>query len=161
MLSVQQLQRISKIFVYAEEVRKKHKIDGEEFTVGYLVGDSEKFPNWIKENLISKIKKGTEKGYIITTCPINDCGGEINLTYDEDLIQIRHKCKTCSKEYKLFISDEEIYRFLPTFIVSTVDKHSAFSGQRKYRNIIGGRLAECEEGHGYLPLGDRCEAGKK
>lgn len=161
MLSIQQLQRIAKIFMNAEEVRKERKIPGDTFSVGYLVGHSKNFPNWLNNETVSLIRNEKARGRIINRCPINECSGEIKLLFDEEKLQIRHKCEKCDREYKLFFVDEEIYRFLPTFIVSTVDKHSAFSGQRKYRNIVGGGLSLCNKGHGYLPHGDKCDAGKK
>ena len=44
MLSIQQLQRISKIFIWAEEIRLNNKLGGDPFSIGYFVGNSEEFP---------------------------------------------------------------------------------------------------------------------
>ena len=44
MLSIQQLQRIAKVIVIAEEVRKSENIKGYPFSVGYYVGVSDEFP---------------------------------------------------------------------------------------------------------------------
>jgi len=161
MLSVQQLFRISKIFIYAEIIRQKHSIPGDEFSVGYFVGESTKFPNHLLTRNVSAVQKGKVKGVVIRECPKHECNGQIVQKYDEKRMRILHHCESCRADYPLYFSDEEIFRFIPTFIVSTVDKHASFAGQRRYRNLIGGKIARCAVGHGFIPLGDRCEAGKK
>lgn len=160
MLSVDQLQRISNIFIHAENIRKEniHKDGDDEFSVAYFVGQSEDFPRYTIE-VIDTIKQNEKKGLktpgrIINSCPL--CKGDVFLKYD-GTNKIIHYCENCKKEYLLFITDEEIYRYLPTFIVSTVDKLAGLSSQRRFRNIIGGKLSKCTKGHGYIPRGDFCE----
>jgi len=160
MLSVDQLQRISNIFIHAENIRKEriHKEGDDEFSVAYFVGQSDDFPRHTIE-VIDTIKQNEKKGLktpgrIINSCPL--CKGDIFLKYDISN-KIIHYCENCRKEYLLFITDEEIYRYLPTFIVSTVDKLAGLSSQRRFRNIMGGKLSKCSKGHGYMPRGDFCE----
>lgn len=160
MLSVDQLQRISNIFIHAEKIRKEniHKEGDEEFSVAYFVGQSDDFPRHTKD-VIDVIKQNEKKGIktpgrIINSCPL--CKGDIFLKYDENN-KIIHYCENCRNEYLLFITDEEIYRYLPTFIVSTVDKLAGLSSQRRFKNIMGGKLSKCTKGHGFIPRGDFCE----
>ena len=159
MLSVQQLRRISNLFIWAEEIRKEEKIDGDPFTVAYYVGSSDEFPRHTK-TIIDEIQRERKNkkevpGRIIKNCPF--CNGNVILDFKVNERYVIHKCKECSKEFSLFFTDEEIYRFLPTFIVSTVDKLAGISSNRRFKNILGGRIDLCPNGHGYIPHGDTCE----
>lgn len=158
MLSVQQLQRIANLFIFAEEIRLKENIKGEPFSIAYFVGSQEEeFPSY-NFNIIKKIKKvqskdSNIKGKIIDTCPI--CGGEVVLDVDEPKQLVIHKCVSCGKIFRLYFSDDEIYRMLPTFIVATVDKFAGIAKNRRFKNLFGGKLSECEE-HGFIPRNDKC-----
>ncbi|MCA9496012.1 MAG: hypothetical protein KC589_03640, partial [Nanoarchaeota archaeon] len=156
MLSIQQLQRIANLFIFAEEIRKNQNIIGDPFALGYFVGNSDEFPksNYI---LVKKIKDGKEfKGKIINSCPL--CKKEVILKYKEKDETILHYCKNCDKEYYFYFSDEEIYRKLPSFIISTVDKFGSIGFNRRFRSLIGGKLEMCPKGHGYISSGDCCNA---
>lgn len=162
MLSIQQLQRIADLFIHAEEIRKDEKIEGEPFSIAYFVGnDSNEFPGdttKLIQNLKKNKLKGKEsKGKIIDKCPICDNKhNDVILDYNKDEEYIIHKCKACNREYKLFFTDEEIYRYLPTFIVSTVDKWAGIASNRRMKNIFGGKLSKCPI-HGFVPLNDKCD----
>ncbi len=161
MLSIQQLQRIADLFIHAEEIRKEENIDGEPFSVAYFVGNNKEFPRNTTE-IIQKLKKdkanGKENiGKIIDKCPVCDAEGNVViLDYKEDEEYIFHKCKACDREYKLFFTDEEIYRYIPTFIVSTVDKWAGIASNRRVKNIFGAKISECPK-HGFVPFNDKCE----
>lgn len=161
MLSIQQLQRIAKILCLAEEVRKKHEIEGEPFSVGYYVGVSDEFPRHTYEK-IQKIKKKKLKGksipgILLDYCPV--CGKEIVLDIDEKKHSIHHKCsnKDCNKTFNLYFTNSEVYRFLPSMIISTVDKLASVALNRRFKNLIGGKLSLCPKGHGFTPINDTCE----
>lgn len=159
MLSIQQLQRIANVFIHAEEVRKQHKIGGEAFSIAYYVGSqSNEFPSHnfriIKEIVNKKQKNEVIKGKIIEKCPL--CGGDVHLDIDSDQNLVIHKCGGCNKIFRLYYSDDEIYRTLPTFIVSTVDKLSAIATNRRFKNLLGGKLDLCKKGHGFIPHNDKC-----
>ena len=159
MLSIQQLQRIGRLFSWAEEIRRKEGIVGEPFSVAYFVGSTEEFPRYTKPIIdqLNKFKKKNEEktGKIIEVCPI--CDGKIVLDYKDEERYIIHKCKKCKREFRLFYTDEEIYRFIPTLIVSTVDKLAAVASNRRFKNILGGKISKCPDGHGFIPPNDRCE----
>ena len=159
MLSIQQLQRIANVFIHAEEVRKKNNIGGEPFTIAYYVGSQgNEFPSHnfrIINEILRKREKGEFiKGKIIEKCPL--CGGDVFLDIDENQRLVVHKCHNCKKIFRLYYSDDEIYRTLPTFIISTVDKLSAVSGNRRFKNILGGKVDVCKRGHGFIPHNDKC-----
>src|SRR2546426_6090876 len=159
MLSVQQLQRIAKIVVWAEEVRKKHGLPGAPLSVGYFVGSSDEFPRRCTELKESIEKNGPLPGKIIQECPI--CSGPVKVAYDGSRESTIHRCLSCERVFHLYFSDEEIYRWLPSFVVCTVDKLAGVATNRRFRSLFGGNLSECPNGHGYMPSGDRCETTVK
>jgi len=158
MLSVQQLQRIAQLFIWAEDIRKNEALSGEPFSVAYFVGATEEYPRHTK-NLILKLEKDKrdgkeENGKIVDICPI--CGDKVILDYKPEKYII-HTCKGCKREFRLFYTTEEIFRFLPTLIVSTVDKFAGIALNRRFKNIFGGKLDECLNGHGFIPRNDTCD----
>ena len=159
MLSIQQLQRIANVFIHAEEVRKQNKIGGEPFSIAYFVGSQgNEFPSHnfriINQILAKREKNEFIKGKIIEKCPL--CGGEVVLDIDESQNLVIHRCASCNKIFRLYYSDDEIYRTLPTFVVSTVDKLAAVASNRRFKNLLGGKLDLCKRGHGFIPHNDKC-----
>lgn len=158
MLSIQQLQRISNLFIWAEKIRSEENIEGYPFTVSYFVGNSDDFPANPCE-LSQKIRKANAKGIdvpgkIIDVCPL--CGGDVVLEVVENEEYIIHRCKNCNGIYRLFFTDQETYRYLPTFIVATDDKFAGVGLNRRAKNLFGGKLDKCPE-HGFIPRNDRCD----
>ena len=159
MLSIQQLQRIANVFIHAEEVRKHNDIGGQPFSIAYFVGSQgNEFPPYnfkiINQILAKREKNEFIKGKIIEKCPL--CGGDVFLDIDETQNLIIHKCHGCNKIFRLYYSDDEIYRTLPTFIISTVDKLAAIATNRRFKNLLGGKLDVCRRGHGFIPHKDKC-----
>jgi len=159
MLSIQQLQRIAKIIVLAEEVRKNNKIKGKPFSVGYYVGVSDDFPRQTLDK-IQEIKncKSPLPGVLLDKCPICECN--IILEIDKNKHSVIHACSNpkCSKKYYLYFTNSEVYRFLPSLIVSTVDKLASVALNRRFKNLLGGKLSICPKGHGFSPINDACDA---
>jgi hypothetical protein len=170
LLSIQQLQRIADIFAQAERLRRSHSIIGkedyDEFSTGYFVGgdntpnrvyaDNSKFGKE-NEDHITPIINGEdekEKYKIISTCPF--CGkNEVELEGDLKKLRIYHVCKNpnCSENIlPIYISDFEIYRYLPTFIIGTLDKTATIGLQRFYKHIFGQVTHRCPD-HGFLSGG--------
>ena len=159
MLSIQQLQRIANVFIHAEEVRKQHDIDGQPFSIAYFVGSQgNEFPSHnfriINQIIAKKEKNEFIKGKIIEKCPL--CGEDVFLDIDESQNLVIHKCSGCNEVFRLYYSDDEIYRTLPTFVVSTVDKLAAIASNRRFKNLLGGKLDLCKKGHGFIPHNDKC-----
>lgn len=160
MLSIQQLQRIVGIIAHAERIRKREKIGKIPFSLGYFVGISEDFPRENK-TIIDKIndkKKLGENlnGKIIEECPF--CNSKVILHYDEIIGRIIHKCtnKDCAEVFYIYFTQEDVYRQIPSFIISTVDKLSVIGWNRRAKTLFGARFTKCPEGHGYIPIGDKC-----
>ncbi|QUH22370.1 hypothetical protein HYG87_00610 [Methanobacterium alkalithermotolerans] len=160
MLSIQQLQRIANLFMWAEEIRKEEELGGEPFSIAYFVGQSKEFPRFnndiIKKILKAKTKNKKIDGRIIDSCPI--CQGNVFLEVDPQKQIILHQCDECNRNFRLFFTDDEIYRFIPTFIVCTVDKLAGIALNRRFKNLFGGKIDECPNGHGFMPRNDSCES---
>ena len=169
MLSIQQLERLASIVIYAEDVRKQHEelFKGTEFSLGYYVGNSEDFPD-----LYSKVKgelyldskfqhlKKDVPSNIISDCPLCEYShrGKIYLVDDAEHKRVLHQCNN-NKNHTFFIyySDREVFRYRPTVIVSTVDKWASLAFQKRLRSLLGGKGSYCPDGHGFIPSGTECE----
>jgi len=162
MVAIQQFQRIIKLFAWAEEKRVENDIIGSPFTIGYFVGNSEEFPRH-NQQIVAKINSTSNPlpGKFIEDCPICHQNNSVKLGVDYKQNSIIHKCNSCQRIFRFYYCDDEIYRLIPTFIISTVDKLAGVATNRRFRNIFGGSLNVCSNGHGYIPRGDTCEAAKK
>lgn len=170
MLSIQQLERLSGILIHADNIRKKNEqlFPGENFSLGYYVGNSDEFPDLykkIKDTLYSKkiLKVPAPESVIISRCPLctSQPAGTVRLIDDEKHARILHKCDKCGQEFHIYISDREVFRWRPTVIVSTVDKWASLSQQRRARSLLGGSGSYCPDGHGFIPSGEICEDKQK
>jgi hypothetical protein len=167
MLSIQQLERVSSIVIYAENVRsEKNKLfDSSEFSIGYYVGNNEDFPNSysdLRRKLYSKnnIKLiPAPESSIISKCPLCEKSnrGTVRLVEDKEHQRILHICDKCQSKFHIYLTDKEIYRWRPTVIVSTVDKWASLSFQRLGKNLLGANGSMCSEHHGFIPSEETCE----
>lgn len=161
LLSLQQLQRIADVFAQAELIRRRECPDTDEFSLGYFVG-SGNTPNQLMEtdddgNLTDNIglvkeedSRYAEKWKIITTCPF--CGEDsVELDGDYDRMRLLHRCTNddCDEnELPIHVTDREVYRYAPTFVVSTIDKIAVVGMQRRFRTLFGRFKKRCEK-HGF------------
>ena len=171
LLTLQQTQRMADIIGTAELVRSEHAdlrlnrkgITG--FAVGYFVG-KEGTPNELVDASKSRNPKSVEqrdwsyaqdKEYRqrwkrVVTCP--SCRtNTVQVDLDEEAVRIRHRCteKNCAFPAGLlpiYVIDNEIYRYLPSVIVGTIDKLAGLGNQRKFSLIFGQVTGYCME-HGY------------
>ncbi|WP_084385889.1 helicase-related protein [Methanoculleus horonobensis] len=171
MLSIQQLERLSSLIIHADAVRAQHSqvFPGEVFSLGYYVGNqSDDFPKTYKE-VKKKLYSGKSlltpapESLIVSKCPL--CAAELNskvrLIDDPARSRVIHKCDQCNKEFYIYFSDYEIFRWRPTVIVSTVDKWASLAQQRRVRALLGGRGSLCSEGHGFIISGNNCQTNSK
>ena len=177
MLSVQQLFRMLRVLVIAEDLRVERSIgatDDDPFALGYLVGsggtpNSLKWPRgwwkgWEAESRLTA--KGTfsedhEDHRLVTECPYPDCGQkEVNLVLDTKAVLLMHKCAACDRVLPLFMTDEEVYRYLPSVLISTVDKLTGYTWFPEFTAFSRGPRFRCPE-HGYfsVPTQGTCTVG--
>ncbi|MDG3412082.1 helicase-related protein [Vibrio parahaemolyticus] len=159
MLSLQQTQRFADAIASAEIVRHQEKIKGAPFSMGFLVGMAAT-PNKIKEDANSgepdpDDPNMPDRYQVLEYCPFCKCNN-IQMVFNRKLWKLEHKClnQSCfstGKALPVYVVDEEIYRFLPTIIVGTLDKAASISLQAAMRGLVGAPRAICsKEGHGYV-----------
>lgn len=168
LLSLQQLQRIANVLCMAEEVRREHaEMGGEQFSIGYFVGDRNT-PNDIFEDdgdtnnvaLAADSEDHRQQWLTVPKCPY--CREDsVEVTGDLDRLRIVHQCTNgeCREvqrqdgetaELPIYITDNEIYRYTPTFVVSTIDKIAVVGMNRRARSLLGQLKHRCPD-HGFTP----------
>ncbi|MBO3084099.1 helicase-related protein [Cellulomonas fengjieae] len=175
MLSVQQLFRMLRVLVIAEDLRRENNIGragADPFSLGYLVGgggtpNSLKYPKaWWRgwEAEVRAVANGTftedhAKDRLVTRCPYCSAAS-IDLVLDVDAVRLIHQCTTCGRSLPLHMTDVEVYRHLPTVVISTVDKLSGYTWFPEYTAFSRGARFRCPK-HGYFsfPTGGACLAG--
>jgi len=169
LLSVQQVQRVVNILATAEIIRKAKGIAGSTFSLGYYVGDGNT-PNKIDKDLQRTLLELSldeidVKYRLIDVCPF--CGKEaVHVVYDADANSLKHICSNLECASKgvipLYMVDNDIYRYLPSVIISTVDKMTALGFNSNFHNLLFGAEFECPK-HGFtsktkcLVYGCKCD----
>ncbi|MBB4854036.1 hypothetical protein HNP40_001416 [Mycobacteroides chelonae] len=177
MLSVQQVFRMLRVLVIAESLRREENVgspDADPFALGYLVGGDGtpnrlKYPKtwwngWAQESRLAAKGNFSDKhaaNRIVTKCPY--CGDEnVALVLREREIRLVHQCRAegCGRELPLHITDEEVYRSLPSIVISTVDKLTGYSWYPEFTAFSQGPRFQCPQ-HGYfsVPIAGTCLAG--
>ena len=150
LLTFQQLQRLGRAMAAGETIRKDEKLRGARFSLGYFVG-STSTPNDVSDDLHARFNNGVDARYqIVFSCPF--CGSPVELSYNGDNRLIEHRCnsKTCpggDDRLPVYVTDTDIYRYLPTVIVSTVDKMALLGQNQRFANLFGRIDMICHE-HG-------------
>lgn len=173
LLAVQQLERILAIVMQANVVRQEN-IElalATEFRVGFYVG-KDNTPNKISKNeklssrgerqqnldLLLESDQDTLNEYyrFIDKCPC--CGKKmINVRFNKERWVLEHICDNpdCPADVlPLFIVDSEIYRYLPSIVVSTIDKMSLIGISNEFKALFGQVKCYCPI-HGFS-TGSKC-----
>lgn len=155
MLSLQQTQRFADVLAAAELVRQREGIGGGEFALGFLVGEG------ASPNVIPTDPRPGEPNpgdpemprryRVLIRCPF--CRStELRMRFDGERWTLDHVCdsSTCSwrgRPLPFRIVDDEIYRFLPTVVIGTLDKVASVSLQAAMRGFYGTPLGRCSVSH--------------
>jgi hypothetical protein len=169
MLSKQQLDRLAKMLAQAEIIRqtddKLSANRGEPFSLGYFVG-SGNTPNFVYQTEMIKYKnseKLRKKCLQIHKCPF--CNSKVSVEINEDTWRVMHVCsneKCTSKgvlpdgSLPLYVTDAEIYRYLPSVLCGTVDKLAILGRYGEFSHILGQVQGKCPK-HGYFSGGECLE----
>jgi hypothetical protein len=158
MLSVQQLSRVSEIMHHAEVVRGNAGLAGDAFTLGYFVGAGNT-PNrlayrdthgwWPGLTDFARLApQERDRRRLVGACP--SCGDRNSVGLDCDLTDQRllHVCRACGFTLPIHASDDEVTRYQPAVIISTVDKICAFARNGQLSAINRGPRAHCPQ-HGW------------
>jgi hypothetical protein len=164
LLTFQQLQRLAGALAAAELVRKENALKGARFSIGYLVGGTVT-PNKIDDDLHKRLEKqGVDPKFKrIFKCPF--CSAGTTLSYDSPARLIEHHCENAKcpggkERLPIYVTDQDIYRYLPTVIVSTVDKLALLGQNHRFSNLLGRINMICaKHGASFGKSNELCEAG--
>lgn len=169
MLSKQQLDRLARVIIIAEEYRQNNsELNGKgvPFSIGFFAGGSNT-ANFLSEKKKSEYFSSSinmEKAMLIHRCPY--CNEKLSLDFDDKSWKLLHKCtntgcfifnsQTLKGNVPIYITDSEVYRFVPSILCGTVDKLAILGRYREFSHIFGQIGGLCEQ-HGYYS--DRCIVG--
>lgn len=179
LLAVQQLDRVLTVIMKANLVKAGDILlkDTNDFSVGFFVGKNNT-PNRITafEPLSSRAESSNstkapildsdqdtlnEYYRFIDTCP--RCGKkQVNIRFNRDKWSLEHQCdnsECATTVLPIYIVDNEIYRFLPTVLVSTVDKMSMSGTTNEFKMLFGQVKGRCDK-HGFT-CQSKCICGNK
>jgi len=192
MLSVQQLARILDVLWWGEHYRQELIAQGVSIAGGEYSGDRFLLGYWVGRgntpNSLTDTRENNERDNItwwagssaddlreermVTLCPNPACGGEIDLIADVEEVRLRHVCRKCGEEMPLVMTDDEVYRYLPSVLVATVDKLAHVARAPELAGMFAGPAYRCPK-HGYfqnhqlvfgdgrgVKADDRCLAGR-
>src|SRR5207245_2000379 len=122
-------------------------LSGAGFSVGYFVGGTQT-PNRIDDDRHRRyVASGVPpKEAKLLRCPF--CSADVNLAYDASLRLLEHRCSDSAcpggrERLPLYVVDYDLYQYLPTVVVSTVDKLAQFGQQQRFANLFGRITAIC------------------
>jgi hypothetical protein len=158
LLTFQQLQRLASALAAADSLRQAEGLRGARFSIGYFVGRGTT-PNTIDDDTHHRYAQhGPDpKLQRLYRCPF--CDAPTKVTYDATQRLVEHRCTQASsgcpngnKRLPVYVVDFDLYRFLPTVIVSTVDKLAQFGQNQRFAQLMGRITVFCPE-HGVSFLG--------
>lgn len=159
MLSVQQLQRAMKM-IWETEVERQALLgtkasSSDPISLGYFVGKSST-PNWLDAQGLRALEdeEAANRIRVIADCPACGKKSSVRISVDVDALRLKHVCSECQTELPLYIVDDEIYRYLPSLLVGTVDKAATVSFQANFALLWGAASWRCPT-HGFF-VGTTC-----
>lgn len=167
MLSVQQLQRAARVVFETERERRVIKGDDPNaapISLGYFVGKSStpnrlNYEEWSFDRLDNDPDL-RNRLLLVNRCPACDRPSTVHIVIDRGQQRIRHVCSQCNEELPVYVSDDEVYRFLPTVIVGTIDKMASVAYRPDFPMLWGAAVWRCPEHpeHGF-GMGEWCING--
>ena len=158
MLSLQQTQRFADVLAGAELERVRLSIPGQAISLGFLVGGSST-PNRIDDGPGGYGENSDDptmpaRYQVLLRCPFCRDPG-LYMEFSRKSWTLEHRCPNADCTWQedalpFYIVDAEIYRFLPSVVIGTLDKAASVSMQAAMRGLYGPPLGVCDRpGHGY------------
>src|SRR5690606_27293635 len=135
-------------------------INGAPFSVGFLVGDDATPNRWRRPDQDKNVRYDPDDKSLVNRfrmlqyCPF--CGNtELKMGFDFGRWTYEHRCGAngCSwpeRGLPFHIVDEEVFRFLPTVVVGTLDKAASIGIQQAMRGLVASPRGQCPKlGHGF------------
>ncbi len=158
LLGSQQLRRFLRILTYANSVKEDLGLPGEEFSIGYYAG-SHTTPNRIggRNNLDDRFEGPNGQAELKRECKVVEecprCGDDVDIEWLPEVHAVRHSCTNddCAVgRLPLYVTDHEIYRYVPSVLLGTLDKITVVGSNPRFANLIGNLTTECPiHGYGY------------
>lgn len=169
LLTLQQTQRVTDAIAIAELVRQEsgdpRLKESDPFAVGYFVGQDGS-PNEVADpaalgrfgtRFAATWSQARDRGARqawkrIARCPA--CRTRtIAVDFDESTIRLSHRCTNSDCPFPggtlpVYVVDNEIYRYLPSVLVGTIDKLAGVGNNRKASMLFGKVEGSCTR-HGY------------
>jgi Helicase conserved C-terminal domain len=171
MLSLQQLERLAKVVAELNVVRAETAElgVGDPFAMGYYAGQANT-PNRISEIDMQRYEQNAgmrDKVLLLRRCPF--CEERVEISPRRSDWRLSHVCTNTecfsnvsaslgayTGSLPVCIVDQEIYRYLPSVLVGTVDK-LAIAGYSKYFvHLVNGAVQRCPN-HGYTSYNECIE----
>lgn len=143
LLTFQQFERASAMICACDLLRKKYSIPGGEISIGLWAGKA-LTPNSIE--MADKILNGysdpdneSSNPRQIEKCPW--CGKEVEYSCDNTLKRLHIKCTDSKCDFNkglpVYLIDEEIYMYRPSFLIATVDKFAQVAHNDQTFKLFG------------------------
>ena len=171
LLTLQQTQRQLDVIAAAETVRYKNadllrEVGGDPgwpFFIGFYAGGGNTPNSLITDRMIDRLHSSEEERHayrLVHDCPY--CGERsVRIPApDPQRLRLQHVCgnEACGRILPILVVDTEIYRYLPTVVVGTLDKLANIGLSDKFGTLLGdvdcwcpphgfGRGGKCHERH--------------
>jgi hypothetical protein len=160
LLTLQQTQRQVDFIAAADEVRSFAAAEladlgggiGDRFAVGFFAGEGNT-PNSLSrdegtlDRLIADEARRREVR-VVDECPYCRRRAVEVLPPDPSGLRLIHACRACGREIPVYVVDTEIYRYLPSLVVGTLDKLANIGLTDRFGALLGDIDCECTL-HGY------------
>jgi hypothetical protein len=159
LLTLQQTQRQLAVVVAADEVRIAAAAEfraaggdpGDRFAIGFYVGEGSTPNSLTRDGIMERLVGDAEfrrETRVVDDCPYCRARAVEVERPDPARVVLRHVCTSCRRELPLHVVDAEIYRYLPTVVVGTLDKLAMIGLSDKFGALLGDVDCECEL-HGF------------
>ncbi|WP_257301036.1 DEAD/DEAH box helicase family protein [Haloarchaeobius sp. FL176] len=159
LLSRQQKSRFLESLLHAEQLRRSDSDRGLEgvgdpFSLGFFAGSNDT-PNAIgtdRDTFREMFQESQEqleaRCQVIDVCPL--CESDITVEYDVDANSVFHTCTAdeCLGRLPLYVVDRDIYRYVPSVLLGSLDKIAITGQQPRFANLLGNYTTKCPD-HGY------------
>ena len=160
LLTLQQTQRQVDFVVAADETRAASVAlladvggdAGDRFALGFFAGEGNT-PNSLSrdqavlDRLITDAERRREVR-VVDECPYCRKRAVEVLPPDPTDLRLVHACRECGRELPVHVVDTEVYRYLPTLVVGTLDKLANIGLTDRFGALLGDIDCECSL-HGY------------
>ena len=157
LLTLQQTQRQVDFVAAADELRREPDVArelaavggsaGDRFSLGFFAGGGNT-PNSLSRDQSTLNRLITDEARrrevrVVDVCPYCRERAVEVLPPDPAELRLVHACRACEREVPVHVVDTEVYRYLPTLIVGTLDKLANIGLTDRFGSLLGDVDCEC------------------